>query len=72
LNDVTRANQQYAKVEAQDKAKIKELEKENEKLQTDINALQNKVIIAQSEVQQFKDYAENNLMNKDGRPYKKP
>lgn len=72
LNDAIRANQQYAKVETQDKAKIKELEKENQELDSLVTDLRNKVIIAQSDVQQFKDYAENNLVYKDGKPYIKP
>lgn len=72
LNDAIRANQQYAKVETQDKAKIKELEKENQELDSLVTDLRNKVIIAQSDVQQFKGYAENNLVYKDGKPYIKP
>jgi conjugal transfer/entry exclusion protein len=72
LNDAIRANQQYAKVETQDKSKIKELEKENQELDSLVTDLRNKVIIAQSETQQFLGYAEGYLFDKNGKPYIKP
>jgi hypothetical protein len=71
FNDALEANQRFAKVEALHKAEIKKLTALNQKLETDNEFLRNKVITIQSEVQEFKAYAENNLMYKDGKPYRK-
>jgi predicted ribosome quality control (RQC) complex YloA/Tae2 family protein len=70
LNDAIRANQQYVKVEAQDKAKITELEKKNQVLQDANNKLERKLLDAEVAVQNFKSYAEGYLFDKDGKPYK--
>ena len=59
LNEALKANQQYAKVEAQDKAKIQELAKENQELNSLADNLRNTVIITQSEVQQLRAMLEN-------------
>jgi len=54
LNDAIRANQQYVKIEAEDKAKIQKLAKENQELNSLADRLRNIVVIAQSETQRLK------------------